>query len=47
MPRFVYEPPPVTAVLARHAFDFLLLILWAMTPMFAAALIARRTRITP
>lgn len=47
MPRFVYEPPPVTAVLARHAFDFLLLILWAMTPMFAVALIARRTRITP
>lgn len=45
MPRFVYEPPLVTAVISRHAVDFILLILWALIPMLAAWLIARRTRI--
>lgn len=45
MPRFAYEPPPLNEVLARHALDFLLLILWALIPMFAVWLIAGRTRV--
>jgi len=45
MPRLVYEPPNVTSVLVRHAFDFILLILWAVIPLLAAWLIAGRTRI--
>lgn len=47
IPRFDYQPPPVAEVLTRHTLDFFLLILWALIPMLAAGLIARRTRITP
>lgn len=44
VPAFTYEPPATMELVARHRFDLLLLLAWAVAPFSLALLVARRLR---